>query len=120
LAFETANLLKDHGQQAAIISMHTVKPLDIELLTGLCQKFPLIVTLEEHSLIGGLGSFVAEWMSDQGIVSTRLLRFGTGDRFPNHIGSQKYTRELFDLIPQKIAEKILEKLHYAHKSCYSC
>lgn len=119
MAFDTANLLKDHGQQAAIISMHTVKPLDTELLTCLCQKFPLIVTLEEHSLIGGLGSFVAEWMSDQEIVSTRLLRFGTGDRFPHQIGSQKYTRELFDLSPQKITFKTLEKIH-AHKSCYSC
>jgi transketolase len=110
-AIDTAKLLKQEGHEAEIISMHTVKPLDTELLAELSQKFSLLVTIEEHSLIGGLGSSVAEWMADSAIY-TRLLRFGTQDRFPHPIGSQQYTRELFGLTPPKITATILkEKIH---------
>ena len=119
IALETANLLKNQGKEAMIISMHTVKPLDRELLASLCQKFALLVTLEEHSLIGGLGSSIAEWMSDQEMLFTRLIRFGTQDLFPHSIGSQKYTREYFGLTAPKIASTIIEKIHYANTSCYS-
>lgn len=118
-AIETAQLLRNDGKCSAIISMHTVKPLDTELLQSLCQRYTSLVTLEEHSLIGGLGSFVAEWMIDQSITSTQLIRFGTRDRFSHPIGSQKYIRECFELTPQKITSKILEKMNYANVSCHS-
>ncbi len=114
IAAEAVKLLKDSGLESALVSMHTVKPLDTELLGSLCKKFPLLLTLEEHSLIGGLGSSIAEWMADEAIATTRLLRFGTQDFFPHPIGSQKYTRELFGLTPQKIAFKTLETLSYAN------
>ena len=122
-AIETAQILKNAGIEAEVISMHTVKPLDTALLVELCSRFSLLATIEEHSLIGGLGSYVAEWLADEAIISTRLLRFGTQDRFPHPIGSQKYTRELFGLTPQVISTRILKtiesKLH-AHTSSYSC
>jgi transketolase len=117
---ETAQILKTAGYGVEVISMHTVKPLDIELLSQICQKFPLLATLEEHSLIGGLGSSIAEWMIDQG-HTTRLLRFGTQDRFPHPIGSQAYTREYFGLTASKIATNILTTLEkiYAYTSRHS-
>ena len=120
IALETAAILKNSHLQAEVISMHTVKPLDTELLRDLSVRFPLLITIEEHSLIGGLGSFIAEWMVDQSI-SVRLVRFGTPDRFPHPIGSQKYTGELYGLTPQSIANRILEesKIH-AHPSSHSC
>lgn len=120
MAFETAGLLEKEGKQAAVVSMHTVKPLDTALLSDLCEQYRFLVTLEEHSLIGGLGSFIAEWMVDQAIQGTRLIRFGTQDRFPHPIGSQKYTREYFGLVPSKITEKILEKMNHANLSCHTC
>lgn len=109
-ALDTANILKESGQEVAIVSMHTVKPLDTDLLSQLCRRFSHLVTIEEHSLIGGLGSYIAEWMVDQAIFSTQLIRFGTQDLFPHPIGSQKYTRELFGLNPKKIASKTLERI----------
>jgi len=121
IALETANILKTSGIETEIVSLHTVKPLDTDLLSQLSIRFPLLVTLEEHSLIGGLGSYVAEWMADHAI-SLRLLRFGTQDKFPHPIGSQKYIRELFGLTPEKIASRILETIEsktHAHASSHS-
>lgn len=118
IAIETSKLLKE---PAEIISMHTVKPLDTCLLNDLSKRFSLFVTVEEHSLIGGLGSSIAEWMVDQSI-SVPILRIGTQDRFPHLIGSQKYIREFFGLTPQAIAARIQEKIgskDYAHSSCNS-
>lgn len=121
IALEARKILKDGGIEAEVISMHTVKPLDTELLTQVSSRFPLLVSIEEHSLIGGLGSFIAEWMADHSIF-VHLLRFGTQDHFPHPIGSQKYIRELFGLTPQVIASRIQEKMKskpYAYASSYS-
>jgi transketolase len=115
IAIETSKLLE---KSAEIISLHTVKPLDGDLLKSLHQRFSLVVSLEEHSLIGGLGSFIAEWMVDHSIYFP-LLRIGTADQFPHPIGSQKYLRERFGLTPQAIAKRIQDKLgtkEYAHSS----
>lgn len=121
VSVEVASILKNSGIDAKVISMHTVKPLDTELLAELCSAFSLISTIEEHSLIGGLGSYIAEWIADQSIM-THLLRFGTQDRFPHPIGSQNYVRELFGLTPLAIAARILEKMEsktHADPSSYS-
>lgn len=116
VSLEAASILQESGYMSEVVSMHTVKPLDIELLRELSDRFPLLVSIEEHSLIGGLGSFIAEWIVDQNI-STTLLRFGTQDSFPHPIGSQKYVRELFGLTPKSIANRIIKKIEsssYAH------
>ena len=120
IALETSKILKNSGFESEVVSMHTVKPLDTQLLADLCSRFNLLATIEEHSLIGGLGSFISEWLADESI-SIRLLRFGTQDRFPHPIGSQKYTRELFGLTPQAIAARILltiESKKYAYASSH--
>lgn len=114
IAMEVAKTLKRSDLEAEVVSMHTVKPLDTDLLEALSKKFPYIVTIEEHSLIGGLGSSIAEWMVDHGGVMPKLIRFGTQDRFLHAIGSQHYMREYFGLVPEKIVEKINEKV-----ACYS-
>ncbi len=59
-ALEAAKLLREEGIEAAVIDMHTVKPVDRELITAFARKTGAIVTVEEHSIHGGLGSAVAE------------------------------------------------------------
>lgn len=113
IALETSKILQTSNLRAELISMHTIKPLDTELLSNLSRRFSLLVTIEEHSLIGGLGSSVSEWLADQS-VSLNLLRFGTQDKFPHPIGSQTYIRDLFGLNPPTIANKILQKLSALH------
>lgn len=102
---DLCRLLTGMGYEAGLISMPTVKPLDCELLTKLAESLPLLVTIEEHNLIGGLGSAVAELLADSH-CRTRLLRFGVPDCFADRAGSQEYLRELFGLSPARMAARI--------------
>jgi transketolase len=95
---------------AQVVSFHTVKPLDVALLADVFARFKLVATIEEHSLIGGLGSAVAEWLADRPAQHAKLCRFGTPDAFLHEAGEQEYAREKFGLTPAHIAEKVLQAL----------
>jgi transketolase len=110
VTLEVAEILRDKKISVQVESFHTVKPLDIERLAEIFQQFPLVVTLEEHSLISGLGGAIAEWLTTQNNPKARLIRFGTRDEFMPYIGNQEYAREYFDLTAAKITEKILKEL----------
>ncbi len=88
--------LKKEGRKPYLISMHTIKPLDKELILDLINKNVEIQTLEEHSVIGGLGSAVAEVIAEscQGI---KFKRIGVPDQFSHYIGSQKFIKKQFGL-----------------------
>ena len=55
-----ANKLNEQGLSVAVIDMHTIKPIDVEMIKKVCGYAKLVVTVEEHSVVGGLGSAVAE------------------------------------------------------------
>jgi transketolase len=119
---QVATLLKEHNLTASVVSMHTVKPLDTQLLNSLSLSFPLLVSIEEHSLIAGLGSSIAEWMIDNNKQTTQLLRFGTKDIFSHPIGSQSFLRKAHSLTPEAISARILQTLtgeNHVYRSCYS-
>ena len=78
-ALESAGILRDQGVDVGVINMSTVKPLDTETLLLVSKSCKLIVTAEEHSIIGGLGSAVSEFLSERN--PTRLLRVGIKDDF---------------------------------------
>lgn len=78
-ALYAADRLKEDGIDAGVINMHTIKPLDAELVAGAAGKTGNIVTVEEHSVIGGLGSAVAEVLAEQ--HPARMLRIGVEDTF---------------------------------------
>ncbi|MBM3208387.1 MAG: hypothetical protein FJZ57_07300, partial [Chlamydiae bacterium] len=80
-------------------------PLDSDLINRLSQKFDMLVSIEEHSLIGGLGSSIAEFLIDNRKQNT-LLRFGTQDRFPHLLGSQEFIRTQNKLTPVEISNQI--------------
>ncbi|MBM3542916.1 MAG: transketolase [Alphaproteobacteria bacterium] len=109
-AVEAAHLLKERGISARVVSFHTVKPLDIACLTEAFDKFRLVATLEEHSLIGGLGAAVAEWVTDDGVKPKQFLRFGTPDTFFKWSGEQEYARERLGLTAAQIADRIQKTL----------
>jgi len=118
-ALETADCLSKEGLLPQVVSFPTVKPLDTTLLSSLTEQFPHWVSLEEHSLIGGFGSALAEWLIDNQMNQIRLLRFGTPDRFPHPIGSQKYLRSQYGLEPNTLAANILTKVQHANASRHS-
>jgi transketolase len=105
-AVEAAHQLKSKKISARVVSCHTVKPLDGECLDEAFSRFKLVATIEEHSLIGGLGAAVAEWASDRALQPRKLLRFGTPDAFFKMSGEQEFAREKLGLTGHQIAEKI--------------
>lgn len=78
-SLEAAKMLEADGISVEVINMHTIKPLDEELVVQTAAKTGKVVTVEEHSIIGGLGSAVAEVLAEK--QPAKLLRIGVEDRF---------------------------------------
>lgn len=95
-AYDYCQKLKSEGRKPYLISMHTIKPLDKECLLSIINKGVEIHTLEEHSIIGGLGSSVAEVIAESG-KGIKFKRIGIPDEFSHYIGSQKYIKKQFGL-----------------------
>ena len=94
-ALEAADILSKSGVSAAVVDMHTIKPLDTDLVTKLAKECGAIVTAEDHSIIGGLGGAVAECIVSEHPVP--LERVGVQDRFGESGGSD----ELLELLNMK-------------------
>lgn len=78
-ALEAAKMLEKDGISAEVINIHTIKPLDEELVIASATKTGKVVTVEEHSILGGLGSAVAEVLCEK--APTKMLRIGANDKF---------------------------------------
>jgi transketolase len=78
-SLEAAKLLEADGILAEVVNIHTIKPLDEELVVASASKTGRVVTVEEHSILGGLGSAVAEVLCEK--APTKLLRIGVEDQF---------------------------------------
>ena len=78
-SLEAAKMLEADGISAEVINIHTIKPLDEELVVASATKTGKVVTVEEHSIIGGLGSAVAEVLCEK--APTKMLRIGVNDKF---------------------------------------
>ena len=103
-ASEAAKILESRGMSASMIDMHTIKPLDKEAIRTACATSKMIVTVEEHSVIGGLGGAVAEYLC--GLPSApRQLIIGIPDAFQK-AGDYQYLLEQCGLTGSQIAEKI--------------
>ncbi len=109
-ALDTAGLLAKENISAQVVSFHTIKPLDEATLTQAFQNFKLVVTLEEHSVLGGLGGSVAEWLADHSPARARLIRCGTADEFLHETAEQEEAREHFGLTAVAMAARIKAKL----------
>ena len=101
-ALEAAELLQAEGISAAVINISTIKPLDAGLISKLAEKTGAVVTCEEHNVIGGLGSAVAEALAERHPVP--MVRVGVNDAF----GQSGLPDELlakYGLTAENIAEK---------------
>ena len=101
MALQAAEELDKQGIRATVVDMHTIKPLDRELVLRLAEKTGHVVTAEDHSVIGGLGSAVAEVLSERPVASLR--RVGLNDCF-GVTGSRAELAEHFGLTPGHIAQ----------------
>jgi len=111
VAVDAAQLLEAKHISVQVFSCASIKPLDEQCLVQIFDNTSLTATLEEHSLIGGFGSAVAEWLSDKRSQNKcYLLRFGAADRFLHESGEQDHARKVFGLTSINIADKIIQAL----------
>lgn len=113
-AVQVAERLATKGIQVRVLSMHTIKPLDNEAVLAAARETRAIATLEEHSVIGGLGGAVAECLAESGESKVPFKRLGLPSAFSAHIGSQEYLRAQSGLSPECILstlEPLLEAVH---------
>jgi transketolase len=111
LAQAAAEALSSEGIEAAILHMPTIKPLDTEMLLDLAAPVKAVVTVEEHTIIGGLGSAVAETLAEASSGSPkRFKRIGIPDTFPDRYGSQESLMQRFDITSERIVAQIKEML----------
>lgn len=102
-----ADKLAEQGISARVESFHTVKPLDREKLEEIFASVRLVVSVEEHSRIGGLGGAIAEWLAPRrASASARFLSLGVDDVFMHDVGTQDYARTIFGLKADSIAESV--------------
>jgi transketolase len=87
---------------ARVLSMHTLKPLDRDAIQRAARETAAIVTVEEHSVIGGLGSAVAEVLAEMGAPRLRFRRFGIPDSASREVGSQQYLRAQLGSLPDLV------------------
>jgi len=105
------DILEGKGLKPALISMHTLKPIDKNLIKDISKNYKAVFTIEEHNIIGGLGSAVAEILAERK-YSGVFHRFGIPDKFSSDfgIGGPNYLLEKIGLTPKKISESILKEI----------
>jgi len=105
-ALLAADVLASQGQQARVLSMHTIKPLDENALLSAAKETGAIFTVEEHSVTGGLGGAVAEILLESRARPVRFKRIGLPDAFSSEVGDQDYLRRVYGLDPAGIAASV--------------
>ena len=106
-SLSAADILAEHGVDAQVINIHTIKPIDEALIISAAQKTKRIFTVEEHSVIGGLGSAVADVLSEN--CPTKLTKLGIKDKY-GHSGSAKALLHEAGLDAEGIVNSVLGNL----------
>jgi transketolase len=105
-----ATALLKYGVRCRVLSMHTVKPLDIESVLAAARNTAAIFTIEEHSIIGGLGSAVAEVLMEAEMRPRLFKRIGLESTFTSIVGDQSYLHAQYGLDIAGIVNSILKTL----------
>lgn len=109
-ALKAVNELEEKGHEVGLVNMHTIKPLDEICLTEVMQKSEKVLIFEEHTIVGGLGSAVLEFVdSNLTNVIAKLYRCGVKDHFPK-TGDYPFMLEALKLNSDSIKERVLNAL----------
>ena len=101
-----AKLLEEQGVSAEVVSFPCLKPIDREKLIELSQRFKHIVTVEEHSIVGGFGSAVCEVIAEEG-ANCRVHRIGMEDVYSTIVGTQDYLRGEYQMDAKAICQRTI-------------
>ncbi len=108
-----AEQLEAQGIHARVLHMHTIKPADTEAVLYYASQAKLVCTVEEHVLMGGLGSLVGEIFADNDVRHAPLVRLGINDQFAKHYGSQDDLMRTYGIMGDQIAATVKAKLESA-------
>lgn len=111
-ALKAAELLRGKGVECAVYNMHTIKPLDCEGLDKIFADYDLIVTIEEHNIVGGMGSAIAEYKATKSNMPRQIF-IGVPDSF-EEAGSQRFVWSEIGLTDVQIAERIQQEWEKEH------
>jgi transketolase len=100
---EAAELLEEQGVSAAVLHVPFIKPFNVQELVQVCEPFKLVVTVEEHNVMGGLGALVAEILSAHS--PRKVIRFGVEDRW-GESAPNDYLLDLFQLSPTRLSGRV--------------
>lgn len=102
--------LTEQGVFPAIYTFPTIKPIDKKTIESVAASFDLIVTVEEHNIVGGFGSSVAEVMAEMQVKRARLMRIGLNDQYSIQVGNQKYLRQQYGMDYRFIERAIMDNI----------
>lgn len=109
-AFDACQRLREMGYDCGLISMHTLKPIDKEFIAEAAGSARLIITVEEHTVIGGLGGAVAEVMAQLPSPRAILRLVGLRAGFSSVVGDQEYLRTRYEINADAIVETAVKTI----------
>jgi transketolase len=107
-AVQAAKILADEGIEADVINIHTIKPIDKDIIINSAKNTGLVITVEEHSVIGGLGEAVCDVLSEN--YPTRVIKIGVNDEF-GYSGPAVELLKKFGLSSDNIVKTVKEALN---------
>ena len=107
-AEKACQMLVNEGFSVELIAVHSLKPFDNETIVNSIKKTNNVITLEEHSIYGGLGSAVAELVAENGLKLNSFRRLGIKDEFSSVVGDQAYLRDYYQINKASVFEAAKE------------
>ena len=102
------HMLTNERLDVGLYSVPTIKPIDKESIVSIARKSKIIVTIEEHNIIGGIGSAVAEIVAELFGLRSKLIRFGLDDVFSSAVGDEDYLLDYYGISAKRVFDKINE------------
>lgn len=106
-ALKAADDLKYQNKNISVYSVYTLKPLDKQEILNIAKKHKYILTIEEHQIVGGLGSTISEIIAESGIA-IKVIRLGLHDEFTSIVGNQEYLRKVYNMDTESIKKRIVD------------
>tara|TARA_B100000674_G_C37956270_1_gene969778 strand:+ start:1190 stop:2113 length:924 start_codon:yes stop_codon:yes gene_type:complete len=110
-ALAASDLLVKDDLFVAVASLGSIKPLDNTFFLKMTERFSRWVTIEEHSVVGGIGSTLLEWKSSSNIQSLSITRMGVPDTFLHSLGNQNFIRKTLGLDSANLAEAFKREIY---------
>lgn len=111
-AQEACEMLRKCGIKPALYTFPTIKPIDEDVIRECAARYDLVVTVEEHNIMGGFGSAVAEVVAEFRSNKPPVVKIGLNDTYSCIVGTQKYLRDYYGMSAKKIAQRITDARNY--------